>query len=146
MRVVIDTSVIMSALMSSKGRVADVLMNPMNDFEKYSCYFMQVEIFKHKQRILKYSKLEESELLEVVYLTLKKLSLVNENQISSENWQVADELTKEVDSKDIAFVALSLQLDATLWTLDRKLQEHLIEKGFTNVVNTHELEQLFHSR
>ncbi|MEY4541814.1 MAG: hypothetical protein RLZZ306_3571 [Bacteroidota bacterium] len=146
MRVVIDTSVIMSALMSSKGRVADVLMNPMNDFEKYSCYFMQVEIFKHKQRILKYSKLEESELLEVVYLTLKKLSLVNENQISSENWQIADELTKDVDSKDIAFVALSLQLDATLWTLDRKLQDHLIEKGFTNVVNTYELEQLFHSR
>jgi predicted nucleic acid-binding protein len=146
MRVVIDTSVIMSALMSSKGRVADVLMNPMNDFEKYSCYFMQVEIFKHKQRILKYSKLEESELLEVVYLTLKKLSLVNENQISSENWQVADKLTKDVDSKDIAFVALSLQLDATLWTLDRKLQDHLIKKGFTNVVNTYELEQLFHSR
>lgn len=146
MKVVIDTSVIMSALMSSKGRVADVLMNPMNDFEKYSCYFMQVEIFKHKQRILKYSKLEESDLLEVVYLTLKKLSLVNENQISMENWQIADELTKDVDSKDIAFVALSLQLDATLWTLDRKLQDHLIEKGFTNVVNTYELEQLFHSR
>ncbi len=146
MKVVIDTSVIMSALMSSQGRVADVLMNPMNDFEKYSCYFMQVEIFKHKQRILRYSKLEESELLEVVYLTLKKLSLVNENQISSENWQIADELTKDVDSKDIAFVALSLQLDAILWTLDRKLQEHLISKGFTNVVNTYELEQLFHSR
>jgi predicted nucleic acid-binding protein len=146
MKVVIDTSVIMSALMSSKGRVADVLMNPMNDFEKYSCYFMQVEIFKHKQRILKYSKLEESELLEVIYLTLKKLSLVNENQISSANWQVADELTKDVDSKDIAFVALSLQLDAILWTLDRKLQNHLVEKGFTNVVNTYELEQLFHSR
>jgi len=146
MRVIIDTSVIMSALMSSKGRVADVLMNPINDFEKYSCYFMQVEIFKHKQKILKYSKLEESELLEVVYLTLKKLSLVNENQINLENWQIADELTKDVDSKDIAFVALALQLDATLWTLDRKLQEHLIEKGFTNVVNTYELEQLFHSR
>jgi len=146
MRVIIDTSVIMSALMSSKGRVADVLMNPINDFEKYSCYFMQVEIFKHKQKILKYSKLEESELLEVVYLTLKKLSLVNENQISLENWQIVDELTKDVDSKDIAFVALALQLDATLWTLDRKLQEHLIEKGFTNVVNTYELEQLFHSR
>ncbi|MEA5461344.1 PIN domain-containing protein [Arcicella sp. LKC2W] len=146
MKVVIDTSVIMSALMSSKGRVADVLMNPMNDFEKFSCYFMQVEIFKHKQRILKYSKLEESELLEIVYLTLKKLSLVNENQISSEHWQIADKLTKDVDSKDIAFVALSLELNATLWTLDKKLQEHLIEKGFTNVVNTYELEQLFHSR
>ena len=146
MKVVIDTSVIMSALMSSKGRVADVLMNPLNDFEKYSCYFMQVEIFKHKQKILKYSKLEEADLLEIVYLTLKKLMLVNETQISSENWKVADDLTKGVDSKDIAFVALSLELDATLWTLDKKLKEHLIEKGFNNVVNTYELEQLFHGK
>ena len=146
MKVVIDTSVIMSALMSSKGRVADVLMNPLNDFEKYSCYFMQVEIFKHKQKILKYSKLEEADLLEIVYLTLKKLMLVNETQISSENWKVADDLTKGVDSKDIAFVALSIELDATLWTLDKKLQDHLIEKGFTKVVNTYELEQLFHGK
>lgn len=146
MKVVIDTSVIMSALMSPKGRVADVLMNPLNDFEKYSCYFMQVEIFKHKQKILKYSKLEEADLLEIVYLTLKKLMLVNETQISSENWKIADDLTKGVDSKDIAFVALTLELEATLWTLDRKLQEHLIEKSFTDVVNTYELEQLFHGK
>ena len=72
--------------------------------------------------------------------------LVNETQISSENWKIADDLTKGVDSKDIAFVALTLELEATLWTLDRKLQEHLIEKSFTDVVNTYELEQLFHGK
>ena len=42
--------------------------------------------------------------------------------------------------------ALMSQLDATLWTLDKKLQDHLIEKGFTKVVNTYELEQLFHGK
>jgi len=139
MKVVVDTSAVMSAIMSQNGRVADVLLNPIFEFERYSCYFMPVELFKHKPKLLQYSKLEETELLDALYTTLRKIHLVNESLISSENWLLADELTKGVDNKDISFVALSLHLDATLWTLDRKLVTHLQEKGFKNVVNTQEL-------
>lgn len=139
MKVVVDTSAVMSAIMSKNGRVADVLLNPIFEFERYSCYFMPVELFKHKPKLLQYSKLEESELLDALYTTLRKIHLVNESLISSENWLLADDLTKGVDNKDISFVALSLHLDATLWTLDRKLVIHLQEKGFQNVVNTQEL-------
>ncbi len=136
MKVVVDTSAVMSAIMSKNGRVADVLLNPIFEFERYSCYFMPVELFKHKPKLLQYSKLEESDLLDALYTTLRKIHLVNESLISSENWLLADDLTKGVDNKDISFVALSLHLDATLWTLDRKLATHLQEKGFQNVVNT----------
>lgn len=136
MKVVVDTSAVMSAIMSKNGRVADVLLNPIFEFERYSCYFMPVELFKHKPKLLQYSKLEESDLLDSLYTTLRKINLVNESLISSKNWLLADDLTKGVDNKDISFVALSLHLDATLWTLDRKLVTHLQEKGFQNVVNT----------
>lgn len=133
MRVVIDASAVMSAIMSKNGRVADVLLNPIFEFERYSCYFMPVELFKHKPKLLQYSKLEEPELLDALYTTLRKVHLVNESLISSENWLLVDDLTKGVDNKDISFVALSL------WTLDLKLVTHLQEKGFQNVVNTQEL-------
>lgn len=142
MKVVIDTSVVMSATMSSHGRVADVLLNPLFAFERYSCYFMPIELFKHKAKLLQYSKLDESELLDSVYTTLKKLQLVNESQISPQNWLLADDLTKDVDSKDISFVALSLELNATLWTLDRKLASYLKQKGFEQVVDTQGLVDL----
>ncbi|MCU0327036.1 MAG: PIN domain-containing protein [Spirosomaceae bacterium] len=139
MRVVVDTSAVMSAIMSKNGSVADVLLNPMFEFERYSCYFMPVELFKHKPKLLQYSKLEETDLLDALYTTLRKIHLVNESLISTENWQLADELTKGVDNKDVSFVALSLHLDATLWTLDKKLIKHLREKGFEKVANTQEL-------
>lgn len=122
--------------MSKNGRVADVLLNPIFEFERYSCYFMPVELFKHKPKLLQYSKLEESDLLDSLYTILRKIHLVNESLISADNWLLADDLTKGVDNKDISFVALSLHLGATLWTLDRKLATHLQEKGFQNVVNT----------
>ena len=52
MKVVVDTSAVMSAIMSKNGRVADVLLNPIFEFERYSCYFMPVELFKHKPKLL----------------------------------------------------------------------------------------------
>jgi hypothetical protein len=54
----------MSALISPKGIYAELLMKPIFRFEKYSSYYLVVEIFKHKEKILKYSKLTESELIE----------------------------------------------------------------------------------
>jgi predicted nucleic acid-binding protein len=135
-KVVIDTSVVMSAIMSSHGRVADVLLNPLFRFERYSCYFMPIELFKHKSKLLQYSKLSEPKLLDSTYTTLRKIQLINESQVPSELWLEADELTREIDHKDISFIALSLYLEATLWTLDKKLTTHLKKKGFNNVVNT----------
>ena len=146
MKVVVDTSAVMSAIMSKNGRVADILLNPMFEFERYSCYFMTVELFKHKPKLQHFSRLEESDLLDALYTTLRKIHLVNESLISSENWLLADELTKDVDNKDISFVALSLHLRAILWTLDKKLVSHLREKGFNDVVNTQELIDLLEEK
>jgi predicted nucleic acid-binding protein len=52
-------------------------------------------------------------------------------------------LTKEVDSKDIVFVVLSLQTNAFLWTGDKKLTAHLKTMGFDRVVDTNMLYELF---
>lgn len=136
MKVVIDTSVVMSAIMSKNGRVADVLLNPIFQFQKYSCYFMPIEIFKHKDKLLKYSKLSEIDLLDTLYTALRKIELVNENTITPQNWLLADNLTKDVDNKDVSFVALTIELKATLWTLDKKLTVHLQSVGFQSVVDT----------
>lgn len=142
MKVVIDTSVVMSAIMSAHGRVADVLLSPLFTFERHSCYFMPIELFKHKAKLLRYSKLEESNLLDSIYTTLRKIQRTNESLISPKNWLIANELTVEVDNKDISFVALSLHLDATLWTLDKKLTTHLRMKSFDRVVDTQGLVDL----
>lgn len=142
MKVVIDTSVAMSAIMSAHGRVADVLLSPLFTFERHSCYFMPIELFKHKAKLLLYSKLDEPNLLDSIYTTLRKIHLVNESLISPENWLKADELTAGVDHKDISFVALALHLNATLWTLDKKLTTYLKAKSFDQVVDTQGLIEL----
>lgn len=141
MKIIVDTSIFISALISPKGIFAELLMNPIFQFEKYSSYYLVIEVFKHKEKILKYSKLSESELIEQVYNLLKNVKLINESQIPKEIWEKAFELTKDVDENDTAFIALTEFTDGKLWTLDKKLSNGLKKKGYSKIIGTKELKE-----
>jgi predicted nucleic acid-binding protein len=139
MKLVLDTNILISTLMKSDGVVGGILLRDLQDVEKLSCYFLYVEIFSKKDKILKISKLDEKDLLELLYLVIKQVNFINENQISDDNWRRAQDLTNDIDVKDISFVALSLETDAYLWTGDKILYAGLKAKGFEKVLNTSDL-------
>jgi len=80
MKIVVDTSIFISAIISPTGSIAEILMNPIYQIDKYTCYYLIVEFFKHKEKILKFSKLSENELIEQIYILLKNINLINENK------------------------------------------------------------------
>jgi predicted nucleic acid-binding protein len=43
---------------------------------------------------------------------------------------------------DVLFVALTISIDGSLWTGDKKLYNGLKSKGFKKVINTNELEKI----
>lgn len=139
MKIIVDTNIVISSLISSKGKEIDIIFNPLYVFERYSSYFLTEEIIKHKEKILKVSKLSEVDFFEVYSNILKKVNFINEEQIPKEVWTKALEITKNVDEKDTPFVALSLYLDAYLWTGDKKLIKGLKQKGFNKLISSNEL-------
>jgi predicted nucleic acid-binding protein len=40
MNVIADTNIIISALISPKGKESDIILNPAYDFRKYTCNFL----------------------------------------------------------------------------------------------------------
>ena len=92
--------------------------------------FLFTEIFKHKEKILKHSKLSETELLELLNDILSTIQFIHYDFISTESLKKAILLCQDVDMKDMIFVALSIELNAVLWTGDRKLKEGITAKGF----------------
>lgn len=65
------------------------------------------------------------------HVLLPHLTLFKEDLIAPEHWQTAWALCREVDEADTPHVALSLELDAPLWTGDKRLREGLEARGFT---------------
>lgn len=139
MDIVIDSNILFSALLKPDGKLAEIILNPAFSLSKYTCHFLYVEIFKYKEKILKFSKLDEEALLEVLYRLIKKIEFISEETIDVTVWQQAQLLTVSVDPKDTPFVALALSLNAQLWTGDRKLLTALRTNGFEQVLDTEDL-------
>lgn len=130
-RIVVDTNIIFSALINGEeSAFAELLLRSGNDF--FACETTLVEIFKHKEKILKFSKISEDELARFYHSLLKRINLHKELLIASEHRKTAYNLCRDIDETDTPHVALALDLGALLWTGDKRLKEGLQEKGFKN--------------
>ncbi len=139
MKIVVDTNIVFSAILNTDGNIADLLTSG-KPFDFYAPHFILTELAKHQQKLLKILQLDAIEQLdELRFLVTQNIKFISEFQISNKDWKVADELTKDVDSDDMIFVALTSYLEATLWTGDKKLRTGLKNKGYEPVMNTQEL-------
>jgi predicted nucleic acid-binding protein len=130
MKVIVDTNIIFSALLREDNKYANTLIKNEDNHDFYSVYFTIVELFKHKEKIKKYSKLSNDDVLEVLYELLKHIHMVNDEIISIPVWKQAMQLVHDVDIKDVPSVALTIELEGKLWTNDAELKAGLRAKGF----------------
>ena len=128
--------------MSSNAEIGTFLFRDLHEYNKISCYKLYAELFDKKEKIIKYTKIPEKQLSELLYLVLKRIDFINENQISQESWNQAKILTDRVDVEDVSFVALTIESNGVLWTGDKKLYKGLKKQGFNRVVNFHDLKKL----
>lgn len=124
-RVVVDTNIVFSALLSKEARSRETLLTDRaHDF--FCPRFVMVELFKHKERIQSVTRLSEAEVLECLIELLSRISFIDEGSIPIGTWLEGRRLCADVDPKDTPFVTLSLHLGAILWTNDVALKSGLV--------------------
>lgn len=131
-KLIVDTNIMFSALLGKSKKIREILFSS-EDFKPYSCKFSIVELFKHKDKLIKNSDLLEDEILEIFYYLLKKIEFYNEDSISDDSLREAYALCNDIDEKDLLFVALTIELDGLLWTGDKELLKGLKSKGFEQI-------------
>jgi predicted nucleic acid-binding protein len=136
MKLVVDTNILMSAMLSPLGKVSDVFFHHLPDTQLLCPHFVIVELFDKKERIIQYSKLNEADISDLYYQLLKRITFINEDLISDEALQQAYQLVHDIDLKDLSFVALAIHTSSPLWTGDLKLLKKLSAKGFINCLTT----------
>ena len=127
-RVVVDTNVVFSILLRRESAQASVLLGPEHEF--YVCESVLVELFKHKEKIVRLSHLAEEDVLLMLHSLLRRLQIYKEDLITPESLRAAYALCSGVDEDDTPHVALAIELGALLWTGDKRLRKGLEEKGF----------------
>lgn len=126
--VVVDSNLIFSALIPKASKIREVLFESNMTF--YAPNFLITEIYKHKDKLIKNSKLDESEFYLYFNGIIEKIQFVPIDFISIKSRQKAYDLCKDVDIKDTPFIALTIELNIPIWTGDKKLKAGLRLKGF----------------
>lgn len=129
-RVIVDANIAFRTLASSRGDLRSRL-DSGGDFRFIAPRFLFVELFKHKDRLLRAMGKSEDELLEALHALVASLDFADEAAIPVGTWMEAHRLCAPTDPKDTPYVALALHHDAELWTEDTALKTGLTARGFT---------------
>ena len=127
-QVVVDTNVLFGALLQRDSKARQTIVLRAADF--VTPRYLFVELFKHKERLLRMSDLSADELVEAFHILVMRLNFYNESEIPIGTWMRAYQLCGDVDRNDTAFVALALHLGARLWSNDDELKAGLRARGF----------------
>jgi predicted nucleic acid-binding protein len=139
MKIVVDTNVIFSALVNSQSAIAEIIIGSQEQQLFYASDYTRVELDKHHEKLKKASRLNDADLNTAKYELFKSIRFVSLAIIPETHWQIAEQLVRDIDVDDVAFVALALYLQAYLWTGDKRLYAGLKAKGFDTVLSTQEL-------
>ena len=124
MKIIVDTNIVFSGILNSTSRIGKILTTSKPHFEFYTCDFLRAELFKHRTKLLKLTKLPETKLKELESLVTSNITFINEALIPEKILSASELLIIEIDTNDTPFVALA---------------KHLKAKRFKDVLSTTEL-------
>ncbi|MCB9263198.1 MAG: putative toxin-antitoxin system toxin component, PIN family [Flavobacteriales bacterium] len=136
MKIVVDTNIVFSAMLNQHGNICDLLLNSLDSFVFYSPSFVLEELDNHTNKLRRLTGYSEKELDYLCRILFTKVDLIDMETLQKKSWEKAIELTKNIDEFDAPFVALAIELDAPLWTGDKKLLNGLVKKGIDWILTT----------
>jgi predicted nucleic acid-binding protein len=139
MNLIVDTNIIISALITPEGTISRLLLQDLADSQLISPHFLFDEIISKYDKIQSITQLSDEDLKELFYLLIKHIDFIDNDLISFENQKKAFALVSDIDKKDLLFVALSIQTGFSLWSGDLKLVKGLKTRGFASVLETKEI-------
>jgi len=129
-RVVVDTNVLMSALLKNNSFTAKLLRSEFFDIYYPEDGLREIEYYK-KYIISKRERALQKQSFEYVLKFILEPIHIIPSELYSQKIKDAYEEMKGIDEKDTPFLALALQLNCSIWSDDRHFKQQSIAKVYT---------------
>jgi predicted nucleic acid-binding protein len=142
LKIVVDTNIVFSAILKPGSRIGKIILTSKKHFQFYTCDFLKTELLKHRDKLLKLTKLSSHELDELEFLLTKNIVFINENLLPEKIITTSENILTGIDLNDTPFVALTKHLKAKLWTGDKELALGIETKKYIETLTTIQLSDL----
>jgi len=143
MKVVVDSNIVFSAILNTKSQIGQLIINGTKYFDYYTIGLLKTEIFKHKDKILRITGFTDKQFIDAYQFISQRIKFIDEVLLSDDDLKKAIGWVSHIDEEDAPFVALNEHLNSFLWTGDEKLIDGLKQKGYTKILSTKELLNIF---
>jgi predicted nucleic acid-binding protein len=143
MKIVVDSNIVFSAILNTKSKIAQLIINGSKYFDFYTVGLLKDEIIKHNDKILELTNYTQDHYNEAFHLITSRLVFVEDILLTDNDLNKAVHLVSDIDKNDALFVALTNHLLAVLWTGDKRLINGLKKKGYSRILTTEELYEIF---
>jgi len=130
MNYIIDFNILFSSMLSGKSFYKTLFRN--NNF--YTPDFIFIEMQKYENQIVEKTNLEIEQLISYTKFLFSHLIVFPNMVITIKSKQNAYDLIKDIDIKDITYLALSIELELPLITIYEILYKGLRKKVYKNVI------------
>jgi predicted nucleic acid-binding protein len=142
MRIIVDTNIVFSAILNSSSKIGKILLNSKGHFHFYSCNYLRTELQRHRNKLLKLTKLTANELSELEELVTHNITFIDERLLPKDLLLKTESFLNKIDPNDTPFVTLTIHLEGRLWTGDMQLYNGLKSKRFKDIILTADLSLL----
>ena len=143
MKVVVDSNIVFSALLNTKSKIGNLLINGATFFDFYSVGLLRNEILRHKKKILKITGFSQKQFDDTFQIITSRIKFIDDILISDKDFKKSIELVSDIDINDSMFIALNNHLPSHFWTGDKKLISGLRKKGYSKIFASDELYDIF---
>lgn len=109
MKILVDANIVFSGILNSNGKIGDLLINSGKHYIFIAPDFLRHEIRNKYQRLQDISGMSLEQVQESEYQICKNILFISEDQILDKCWVEAFALVKDIDQKDVHYVAYSKQ-------------------------------------
>lgn len=143
MKIVIDSNIVFSAILNTQSKIGQLIINGSKYFDFFTVGLLKEEIIAHKDKILHFTKFSETQFDDTFQLIISRITFVDDILLTDKDLNKAMDLVAGIDENDVLFVALNNHLLATLWSGDKHLINGLKGKGYSRIITTTDLYEIF---
>ena len=138
---ILDTNIVISAIIKPKGSITNLMYTELMNVPFFAPGFLFHELLVKEKKILSITGYTSEDFHEVLQIISKRITWIDIGLVDEKYVNEAKRLVDDIDPKDFAFIALSIQTGLPVWSGDLKLINGLAKKGFKNIYDPEKLKK-----